>query len=282
MSTTVKTGWLKDAQGNKFAPKTLMSQIYDGDGSSFEEYIDQKISEIEGGGAVTLQPLTFSGAVSAVYDGTAPIEVMIPSGESEIEVDAELSSTSENPVQNKVVSEAINNLNTLVGDTEVSTQISNAISQIDYPVDSVNGKTGVVQLTASDVGALGFIDMISNRNDDFNNCTQFGYYLINNSGTLQHAPASNGYGVLQVYKNIYATQVAYYNNGSIWHRSGTSVDSMCASSWTRVDAGASLPTSGGTVNGTLNVFGMFITNNLNYGTSLPTAGQAGRIFFKKV
>ena len=71
MSTTVKTGWLKDSQGNKFAPKTLMSQIYDGDGTSFEEYLDQKMGNVN------------------------------------IQVDTELSSTSENPVQNKVVNEAI-------------------------------------------------------------------------------------------------------------------------------------------------------------------------------
>ena len=44
-------------------------------------------------------------------------------------------------------------LSNLIGDTKVSTQISNAINAIDYPVNSVNGKTGNVQLTASDVGA---------------------------------------------------------------------------------------------------------------------------------
>ena len=41
-----------------------------------------------------------------------------------------------------------------VGDTAVSSQISTAINQIDFPVDSVNGKIGAVQLTAADVGAL--------------------------------------------------------------------------------------------------------------------------------
>ena len=50
---------------------------------------------------------------------------------------------------------------TLVGDQVVSLQISDAISKIDYPVDSVNGKTGDVQLTASDVGALSTEDEIS-------------------------------------------------------------------------------------------------------------------------
>lgn len=45
-------------------------------------------------------------------------------------------------------------LQTLVGSTNVSEQIDTAIDNIDYPVKSVNGKTGAVALTASDVGAL--------------------------------------------------------------------------------------------------------------------------------
>ena len=45
-------------------------------------------------------------------------------------VDDSLSNSSTNPVQNKVVNTAINNLSTLVGDTSVSTQIENAIAEI--------------------------------------------------------------------------------------------------------------------------------------------------------
>ena len=36
---------------------------------------------------------------------------------------------------------------------DVTAEIDNKISNIDYPVDSVNGKTGAVQLSAADVGA---------------------------------------------------------------------------------------------------------------------------------
>lgn len=43
-------------------------------------------------------------------------------------------------------------VNEFVGTSSVSTQISNAIGEIDYPVDSVNGKIGDVVLTESDVG----------------------------------------------------------------------------------------------------------------------------------
>ena len=43
-------------------------------------------------------------------------------------IDSALSSSSTNPVQNKIVNAAISNLNTLVGDTAVSAQISAAVS----------------------------------------------------------------------------------------------------------------------------------------------------------
>lgn len=52
----------------------------------------------------------------------------IATGANKTVVDSSLSSTSTNPVQNKVVNTAISNLNTLVGDTKVSDQITNAIA----------------------------------------------------------------------------------------------------------------------------------------------------------
>ena len=61
----------------------------------------------------------------------------IESGANKITVDNALSSTSTNPVQNKAVNTAIINLNNLVGDTSVSTQINNAVSN---KVDKVSGK----------------------------------------------------------------------------------------------------------------------------------------------
>ena len=61
----------------------------------------------------------------------------IETGANNTVVDSVLSSTSSNPVQNKVVSAAISNLNTLVGDTSVASQISTAIAG---KVDAVSGK----------------------------------------------------------------------------------------------------------------------------------------------
>lgn len=62
----------------------------------------------------------------------------ISTGANKTVVDDVLSSTSANPVQNKVVNSAISNLSTLVGDTKVSDQISSAIknkSNVDHTHD---------------------------------------------------------------------------------------------------------------------------------------------------
>ena len=61
----------------------------------------------------------------------------IADGANKTIVDSALSSTSTNPVQNKVVNTAISNLNTLVGNTSVASQISNAVAN---KVDKVDGK----------------------------------------------------------------------------------------------------------------------------------------------
>lgn len=43
MSTTVKTGWLNDKNGDKFAPKTLLSQIMTSDGTTLESKIENDL-----------------------------------------------------------------------------------------------------------------------------------------------------------------------------------------------------------------------------------------------
>jgi hypothetical protein len=72
----------------------------------------------------------------------------IADGATKVVVDSALSGTSTNAVQNKAVTTEINSLKTLVNNN------TSAISNITHPVTSVNGKTGAIVLTASDVGAL--------------------------------------------------------------------------------------------------------------------------------
>lgn len=63
-----------------------------------------------------------------------------------IPVDSELSDSSENPVQNKIIHSELKVLSDLIGDSPVIEQITGAISGIDFPVTSVNGKSGDVEL----------------------------------------------------------------------------------------------------------------------------------------
>lgn len=46
MPTTVKTGWLKDKNGDKFAPKTLASQVQTSDGTLIEDKIQADKEDI--------------------------------------------------------------------------------------------------------------------------------------------------------------------------------------------------------------------------------------------
>ena len=86
--------------------------------------------------------------VKTVDENGKPTEY--ESAEIDITIDSELNAESENPVQNKIVNEAISNLNIvindvstlanntaeLVGDTAVSEQINNAIAEIPEQVQS--------------------------------------------------------------------------------------------------------------------------------------------------
>lgn len=69
-------------------------------------------------------------------------------GAAGLEIDDELSTTSTNPVQNKVVTEKFSQLEEQIGD-----QYAKKTEIPLVPVQSVNGKTGGVLLTADDVGA---------------------------------------------------------------------------------------------------------------------------------
>lgn len=80
----------------------------------------------------------------------------IADGANKTVVDNALSDSSTNPVQNKVVNDAIKNLNTLVGDTAVSEQISTAIVDAGVlTIDTTDSEEGTANLINADtVGGL--------------------------------------------------------------------------------------------------------------------------------
>ena len=47
MATTVNVGWLNDENGDKFAPKTLSSQVINNDGTSLQNTLNTMTSNIE-------------------------------------------------------------------------------------------------------------------------------------------------------------------------------------------------------------------------------------------
>lgn len=82
-----------------------------------------------------------------------------------ITVDSELSPTSENPVQNKVINAALAEKGTYskpsggIPKSDLASAVQTSLGKADTalqaaPVTSVNGKTGIVDLDADDVGAL--------------------------------------------------------------------------------------------------------------------------------
>lgn len=78
----------------------------------------------------------------------------IAEGANKTIVDSALSSTSTNPVQNKVVNAAINDLNTLVGDTAVSTQISDYAAPKSHTHNYAGSSSagGAANVSESDIG----------------------------------------------------------------------------------------------------------------------------------
>lgn len=119
MATTVKTGWLKDKNGDKFAPKTLTSQVQTADGVLLEDKIAEEIN------------------AAKEYTDTKTENLA-----STASVDTKISEHNTSPNAHEDIRERIDNLQTAV-DAKVPTS------------RTINGKalTDNISITASDVGA---------------------------------------------------------------------------------------------------------------------------------
>ena len=71
MSTTVKTGWLNDKNGDKFAPKTLISQVQTSDGTLLEDKIQADL-EAAKSYADSIVPEIITEVTSEVTDEQIP------------------------------------------------------------------------------------------------------------------------------------------------------------------------------------------------------------------
>lgn len=75
MSTEVIAGWLKDNDGNKFAPKTLASQVINDDGAPFD-----CIPVINGGTGATTAVQALANLKALNLDAITDNEFIVPSG----------------------------------------------------------------------------------------------------------------------------------------------------------------------------------------------------------
>lgn len=124
--------------------------------SQISTAIENKIDKVDGKG------LSTNDYTTDEKNKLAGIEA----GANKTVVDTALSSTSTNPVQNKAIDSAISNLNTLIGDTPVSEQISNAKDGCITEL-SVSGQT--VTYTKGD-GSTGTI-ITQDTNTIYSNAT---------------------------------------------------------------------------------------------------------------
>lgn len=205
--------------------------------------------------------------------------------------------------------------------------LNNAISNINYPVDSVNGKTGTVVLTASDVGAP-TLDQFNAQYDNFiihdsqltatticfsiegdGTSTNTRYPMTLNvstqniwSGNFQlnvklvdGSPLTNTfmyYGNLPPIVSFkYATngnvttyRLEFDSNYQLWghaivgcHPTFKFTDIPNGT----LESGTELTASYGVTCSNIGALPSVLTSS-HYGNTLPAAGNAGRIFFKKV
>ena len=82
--------------------------------------------------------------------------------EKTISIDGELNSTSTNPVQNKVITTEINNINKRVGSTSVANQISSAIANQPHFSGDYNDLINAPNITENNVGNMVIADELGN------------------------------------------------------------------------------------------------------------------------
>ena len=79
-----------------------------------------------------------------------------------VPIDSELNSTSTNPVQNKAISAKIDSLNSLVGDTSVSTQIAEAIASQNHFSGDYNDLINAPDIVEDESGEVVYADESGN------------------------------------------------------------------------------------------------------------------------
>ena len=190
---------------------------------------------------------------------------------TEITVDSALSSTSTNPVQNKVVASAIDDLNTKVGDTSVSEQISTAVANL-----AITDHTHDVATTTT-AGFMSAEDKVKldGITDGSNEITVDDALSDTSTNPVQNKVIN---AALANKSDADHTHSGYASASDVSDLQTKVGDESVSAQITAALDGFS---SGKTLTEHLTEESMILTS-LQYGDTLPAPGTTGRIFFKKV
>lgn len=103
--STINIGWLKNKNGEKFAPKTLVSQVVTQDGIALENSIEERIEESKTYTDTEINTLSGRLAFVNFEDNESVTNPDILS--SDVIIDSMLSENSTNPVQNRTITKEI-------------------------------------------------------------------------------------------------------------------------------------------------------------------------------
>ena len=138
MSTTVNEGWIKDNNGEKFAPKTLSSQIVTNEGTLFAEEIQEKIDNIDVGIEITKaeyealgDSVLTDGKTYFITDVNNDISVPVIKNAADIIYD-----NTESAIEASNVQDAIDYL--VSNDSNIQTQINDINTNIESCFQSVS------------------------------------------------------------------------------------------------------------------------------------------------
>ena len=172
-----------------------------------------------------------------------------------------------NKVGNSQLTETLSNyytkdeIGSALGELATKDYVDEAIGDINVPITSVNGKTGAVNLTASDVGALPSTTTIPTKVSDLTNDSGF----TTNTGTITSVKANGTSVATSGEADIPAASTSKYGVTKLSSSTSSTSTSLAATPSAVKSAydlaKAALPSAGGTMTGAL-----IAQNNTDYTT----------------
>lgn len=172
MSTTVKTGWLKDKEGNKFAPKTLTSQVQTSDGTLFEDKIQADLDELETSVNNKLDTSTASSTYETKTDAQGKLDTAKSYTDTKTSGLASTSSVNTSINTHNTSTSAHDDIRALISD--LSTAVNNFLDVDDTTTDQLsevltlinNNKGTLESLTTTKVNVSDIVNNLTTNNTD--------------------------------------------------------------------------------------------------------------------